>query len=81
MYAIQFLMEELVAGTTPTSSAPSNDPPKELLRWQKRVLRLPHALDVKAHLTRLTDVSELWFREFFLERAGTVQVRTRGAVI
>ncbi|GAQ86053.1 hypothetical protein KFL_002670115 [Klebsormidium nitens] len=73
MYAIQFLMEELVAGTTPSSSAPSNDPPKELLRWQKRFLRLPHALDVKAHLIRLTDVSELWYREFFLERAGTVQ--------
>jgi hypothetical protein len=77
MHAIQFLLEELISGSVSAAGLTGEGPSKELLRWQQRFQRVPHALGLRAHLTQLTDVSQLWFREFYLEQAGCVQVGTR----
>ncbi|KAH6558764.1 hypothetical protein KP509_1Z046900 [Ceratopteris richardii] len=82
MHCLQFLIHELVSGSTPKKTAGffgSSDPEvqqqdlKQLESFFNKLAFFPHILDYKVTLAHVTDLGFLWFREFYLETSRVIQ--------
>lgn len=82
LHCLQFLIHELVSGSTPKKAGSffgSNDPeiPSSDLRllesFFNKLAFFPHILDFRVSLAHITDLGFLWFREFYLETSRVIQ--------
>lgn len=82
LHCLQFLIHELVSGSTPKKAGGffgSNDPevPQQDLRQLEsffdKLAFFPHILDFRVTLAHITDLGFLWFREFYLETSRVIQ--------